>query len=103
MFGLGADQVLLIEAVLPGGLHVRFGPTKFAPEKGFKYPTTQSVGGVCNGNPYEEDESKWDWGPCPERHRVNFDDLWFAFLVRTISQLNFFHGCNITFSFLSNF
>ena len=76
LFGLGVDQVLQIEAVLPQGQHVRFGPTSWEDEEGFLHPKTTAVSGVCNTNP-DEDEANWIWEPCPTE--IKFDDLWFAF------------------------
>jgi len=77
MYGFGVDQVLQIEAVLPNGQHVRFGPTSWEDKEGFLYPKTTAVSGVCNTNPGEE-EANWIWETCPTE--INFDDLWFAFL-----------------------
>lgn len=77
MFGLGVDQVLQIEAVLPNGQHVRFGPTSWEAQEGFLYPRTTAVSGLCNTSPNEEDEKNWKWESCPME--INFDDLWFAF------------------------
>jgi len=77
-FGFGADQPLQIEAVLPTGDYVRFGPTEWEMRDGFRYPKVTKVTGVCNKNPEEIDESKWTWTECPDM--LNFDDLWFAFL-----------------------
>jgi len=76
MYGIGTDQVLQIEAVLPNGQHVRFGPTSWEDEEGFLYPKTTAVSGVCNTNPGGE-EVDWIWESCPTE--INFDDLWFAF------------------------
>ena len=77
-YGFGVDQVLTIEAVLPTGHHVRFGPTAWEDQKGYRYPRTTKVSGVCNGNPSEWDETKWNWVQCPDN--LNFEDLWFAML-----------------------
>ena len=76
MYGHGVDQVLQIEMVLPNGLHVKFGPTKWEDAEGYLVPKTISVTGLCRTNPEESLESKWEWGDCPED--VPFDDLWFA-------------------------
>lgn len=78
MYGFGVDQVLQIEAVLPNGYHVRFGPTEWEGREGSRYPQVTAVSGVCNENPSEEDESKWNWTACPAV--INFGDLWFGFL-----------------------
>merc|ERR1712238_331352 len=78
MFGFGVDQVLQIEAVLPTGHHVRFGPTQYEEEEGYLYPTVTKVSGGCNDNPSGEYESDWIWTTCPDT--INFDDLWYAFL-----------------------
>jgi len=78
MYGFGVDQVLQIEAVLPNGEHVRFGPTSWEDDEGYLYPRTTKVSGVCNENP-EDDEVNWNWSACPEDTSALFDDLWFAF------------------------
>lgn len=77
-FGFGVDQPLQIEAVLPTGHHVRFGPTEWETREGFRYPKVTKVTGVCIENSEELDESKWTSVDCPDT--INFDDLWFAFL-----------------------
>lgn len=74
--GFGVDQVLQLEMVLPDGSHVRFGPTEWEEAEGYRYPKTTKVSGVCNENPFAEDESDYAWGPCT--NEVNFEDLWFA-------------------------
>lgn len=38
MFGFGADNILQIEAVLPNGWHVRFGPTSWEAQEGYLFP-----------------------------------------------------------------
>jgi len=73
--GFGVDQVLQLEMVLPLGHHVRFGPTEWTEEEGFRYPRTTKVEGVCNSHP-SKDESEWIWGLCSEP--IDFDGLWFA-------------------------
>ena len=75
LYGIGIDQVLQIEMVLPNGNHVRFGPSSWE-EQEEGYPKTTAVTGYCNANPYETDESLWEWTACEEDN--NFDDLWFA-------------------------
>ena len=77
LYGFGVDQVVQIEAVLPNGNHVKFSSSVWENQEGLRYPKVTNVSGLCNGNPFEEDENLWTWEPCPE---VNFDDLWFAFL-----------------------
>jgi len=77
-YGFGVDQVLQIEAVLPNGEHVRFGPTQWEDDEGYFYPRTTKVSGVCNENP-EDEEVNWIWSNCPEETSALFDDLWFAF------------------------
>lgn len=74
-YGLGVDQVLQVEMILPNGLHVRFGPTAWEDSDYLLYPKITKVSGECNENPNEEDESLWEWKVCPD---VDFDDLWFA-------------------------
>ena len=76
LYGFGVDQVLQIEAVLPNGQHVRFGPSSWEEEEEYLYPRTTVVSGVCNSSP-EKDEADWMWDTCPMD--INFDDLWFAF------------------------
>jgi hypothetical protein len=80
MYGMGVDQVLQVEMVLPNGHHVKFGPTEWedASADGFVVPRTTVVSGVCRSNPDEEDEEKWIWEACPEDFDVDFYDLWFA-------------------------
>jgi hypothetical protein len=76
LFGIGIDQVLHLEMVLPSGTHVRFGPSKWTEEEGMMYPRTVEVTGLCNANPLETDESLWEWSQCQES--IPFHDLWFA-------------------------
>lgn len=80
LYGLGVDQVLQIEMVLPNGYHVKFGPTKWedASAEGFIVPRTTGVTGLCRSNPEEQGEDKWNWGNCPDDVDIDFDDLWFA-------------------------
>lgn len=80
LYGLGADQVLQIEMVLPNAYHVKFGPTEWedASENGFIVPRTTLVSGVCRSNPDEQDEEKWIWEECPEDFDIDFGDLWYA-------------------------
>jgi len=76
MYGLGVDQVLHVEMVLPNnGMHVRFGPTAWESKAGMMYPRTKAVTGYCNKGGLE-DESAWDWQECDED--INFMDLWYA-------------------------
>ena len=79
-FGLGVDQVVQIEMVLPNGYHVKFGPTDWedATAEGFIVPKTTVVSGVCRSNPEEQDEEKWTWETCPDDFDIDFNDLWFA-------------------------
>mmetsp|Transcript_25787 Transcript_25787/g.30393 ORF Transcript_25787/g.30393 Transcript_25787/m.30393 type:complete len:701 (+) Transcript_25787:109-2211(+) len=77
-YGLGADQVLQIEMVLPNGNHVRFGPTAWQKETNYLYPKTIQVTGECNKNYVSTDEEDWRWTECEDA--INFDDLWFATL-----------------------
>lgn len=76
MYGLGVDQVIQIEVVLPSGQHVKFGPTEWEDSDGYYYPKTLAVSGVCRQNPEKEDEDKWIWEECEDD--IPFDDLWFA-------------------------
>ena len=78
VFGFGVDQVLQIEAVLPNGRHVRFGPTSWEEDAGYVYPRTTTVSGGCNEN-FGEEEVNCVWAACPEDTDALFDDLWFAF------------------------
>lgn len=79
--GLGVDQVLQIEMVLPSGDWVRFGPTETIDEGGFLYPRTLKVSGVC-ANPNSPDKSSgiYLWEQYPDDKDIDFDDLWFAML-----------------------
>jgi FAD/FMN-containing dehydrogenase len=76
LFGVGIDQVVHMEVVLPNGVHVRFGPTAWEKKKG--YPRVTQVSGYCNAAP-SNDEAKWDWVACDDSLNINFADLWFAF------------------------
>eukprot|EP00984_Skeletonema_dohrnii_P030589 scaffold22185_cov108-Skeletonema_dohrnii-CCMP3373.AAC.4 len=80
LYGLGVDQVVQVEMVLPNGVHVKFGPTEWedASADGFTVPRTKVVSGVCRSNPDEHDEEKWIWERCPEDFDIDFNDLWFA-------------------------
>jgi len=77
LHGIGIDQVLHIEMVLPSGRHVRFGPTEWETQAGDQAPKTVQVTGYCNAAPYETDEFLWEWTPCDDP-AINFEDLWFA-------------------------
>ena len=79
-FGLGADQVIQIEMVLPNGFHVKFGPTEWedASAEGFIVPRTVGVTGLCRSNSDEQDEERWIWEDCPDDFDVDFMDLWYA-------------------------
>ncbi len=75
LYGLGIDQVLHVEMVLPNGIHVRFGPTEWEKEVGKICPATTHVKGYCNiGDLSNED--LWDWQDCSED--IDFNGLWFA-------------------------
>jgi len=73
IFGLGVDQVLALEMVLPDGTHVKFGPAQWT--TGTIFPQTRTVKGHCNRNVVLE-ESKWIWEDC--KAVVPWEDLWFA-------------------------
>lgn len=76
MYGIGIDQVVALEMVLPNGQHVRFGPTEWTDstiEGG--YPTTTAVTGYCNAKT-KADERLWEWTACDET--IDFNELWFA-------------------------
>ena len=77
MTGLGVDQVVQLEMVLPNGVHVKFGPTEWedASAEGFTVPRTKVVSGVCRSNPDEHDEEKWIWERCPEDFDINFNSF----------------------------
>ncbi len=75
LYGLGIDQVLHVEMVLPNGVHVRFGPTEWEKEAGKMYPTTTHVKGYCNVGDLS-DEDLWDWQECSKD--IDFHGLWFA-------------------------
>jgi len=79
-YGIGVDQVLHIEMVLPNGHHVRFGPTQWedASADGYTVPRTIDVSGLCRSNPGEQDEDKWEWDSCPDDFGIDFNDLWYA-------------------------
>lgn len=77
MFGVGLDQILHIEMVLPDGRHVRFGPSSWVHDSKFMYPQTKHVKGYCNIGDMS-DESSWNWSECEKGTEPNFNDLWFA-------------------------
>jgi len=74
-WGVGVDQVLELEMVLPDGRHVKFGPTEWEQKEGMLYPQTTKVTGYCNVN-VDHHESKWQWEECEEDSF--WEDLWFA-------------------------
>jgi len=76
-WGMGADQVLEIEAILADGRHVKFHPIEWESVEGYIYPKTTKVAGYCNAN-VDADESDWIWGAC-EEPAPPFEDLWMAF------------------------
>merc|ERR1719359_2265876 len=43
IWGLGVDQVLELEMVLPNGLHVKFGPTQWVESNHSRFPRTVKV------------------------------------------------------------
>jgi len=75
-YGIGVDQVLELEMVLPDGRHVKFGPTEWEEKEGMLYPQTTKVEGLCNAN-VDHHEALWKWEPCGE-NEPNWEDLWFA-------------------------
>jgi len=77
VWGLGVDQVLEIEMVLADERHVKFYPTEWEDAKGFLYPKTKKVEGLCNTNVFADEESMWVWEPCNDP-APQFEDLWFA-------------------------
>ena len=74
-YGLGVDQVLYVEMVLPSGKHVRFGPTKWEKKDGKMCPLTTHVEGYCNAGDLS-DEELWVWQECSDN--IDFHGLWFA-------------------------
>ena len=74
-YGVGIDQVLHVEMVLPSGVHIRFGPTDWKIDTSMLYPRTTTVTGYCNKGDLQ-DEDDWAWEEC--KQNINFDDLWFA-------------------------
>ena len=78
MYGIGIDQVVHMEAVLPDGRHVRWGPTAWEPKADGGYPRTTEVTGFCNTNPYAMNETEWVWEAC-DGDDIDFGELWFAF------------------------
>jgi len=77
MYGLGVDQVLELQMVLPDGRHVKFGPTKWEEAENFLYPKTTQVGGKCNANSMAQNDEDAVWETC-EDPIPPFADLWFA-------------------------
>lgn len=78
-YGVGSDQILHVEMVLPNGQHVRFGPSAWdgIGNTTTGYPRTTQVMGYCNANPVANEDA-WDWKGCPKQLNINFDDLWYA-------------------------
>jgi len=78
LFGIGADQVLHAEMVLPDGRFVRFGPSAWTPAEGDGlYPQTTEVRGYCIADGVDlSDQESWAWVECDDEY--NFADLWFA-------------------------
>jgi len=74
-YGVGSDQVLHVEMVLPDSRHVRFGPSSWEKKLGNLYPVTKDVTGYCNEGDLTDEES-WVWKECTEE--PNFADLWYA-------------------------
>ena len=74
-FGVGVDQVLHVEMVLPSGVHVRFGPTDWEKDIDMMYPRTTAVTGYCNKGDLSNEDS-WDWEECSIE--ISFNDLWYA-------------------------
>ena len=77
LYGMGIDQVLHVELVLPSGTHVRFGPTDWEEETDRMYPVTTKVTGYCNMGDLS-DEDSWDWQDCSDGDNIDFHDLWYA-------------------------
>lgn len=75
LFGIGIDNVVALEMVLPSGQHVRMAPTEWEEVEG-GYPKTLAVTGYCNSNTESADESTWEWVDCDPA--VDFSELWFA-------------------------
>lgn len=74
--GLGVDQILELELVLPDGSHVKIFPSAWNIVEGYLYPQTSKVSALCNAN-VVSDESQWDWQPC-NNISVAPEDLWMA-------------------------
>lgn len=76
LYGVGVDQALHLEMVLPDGHHVRFGPSEWKEEDGKMYPQTTKVTGYYNVGDLS-DEKSWSW----EKYigdDMDFSELWFA-------------------------
>jgi len=80
LHGFGVDQVIMIDMVLPIGVHVRFGPSEWEESSSNLYPRNTKISGQCHENPEEVDENLWVWNDCLREYHINFDDLWFAAL-----------------------
>lgn len=74
-YGVGSDQVLHVEMVLPDSRHVRFGPSSWEKKPGNLYPLTKVVTGYCNEGDLTDEES-WVWEECADE--PDFGDLWYA-------------------------
>merc|ERR1712238_544458 len=81
LWGLGVDQVIQIEMVLPNGVMVRFGPTETDDDDRFLYPTTTKVSGRCATSNSDLDSfGNYLFERCSDDTDINFMDLWFAML-----------------------
>lgn len=74
--GLGVDQILELELVLPDGSHVKVYPSDWDVVQGHIYPQTSKVTAMCNAN-VVADESQWEWEPCDSLN-VAPEDIWLS-------------------------
>jgi len=75
--GVGVDQVVQLEMVLPSGDHVRLSPSSWESSEQYLYPSITKVSGECRSNVDEDNELLWEWEPCAV---ADWSDLWFAVL-----------------------
>jgi len=75
LYGLGVDQVLHVEMVIPSGTHVCFSPRDWDDVADMMYPRTTYVTGYCNHGDLK-DEGSWNWQVCEDAN--DFEDLWYA-------------------------
>ncbi|EJK60422.1 hypothetical protein THAOC_19233 [Thalassiosira oceanica] len=74
--GFGADQILMVEMVLPAGHHVKFGPTNWRRARNSQLApqTTEVEGQCCKDYSHDGQCNVRGWGDCTEY--IPFAKLW---------------------------